>query len=153
MEKKLSVYRGCFLGMAAGDAMGNTVDELSWEDICAEYGPDGLLGYDLRNDSAQVTSYTQIAAFVANGLLLYVTRGRPGTLLPFVTVSLREWLKRQHFPRDPARVCAGWHRCPSCGGSSAGMPGCWSLCALKNWAHRKSRSTVQPRPVLSWPER
>lgn len=103
MEKKLSVYRGCFLGMAAGDAMGNTVDERSWEDICAEYGPDGLLGYDLRNDSAQVTSYTQIAAFVANGLLLYVTRDRPGTLLPFVTVSLREWLKRQHFPRDPAK--------------------------------------------------
>ena len=103
MDKKLSVYRGCFLGMAAGDAMGNTVDELSWEAICAEYGPEGLLGYDLRNDSAEVTSYTQIAAFVTNGLLLYVTRGRPGTQIPFVTVSLREWLKRQHFPRDPAK--------------------------------------------------
>ena len=103
MEKKLSVYRGCFLGMAAGDAMGNTVDEQSWEDICAEYGPEGLLGYDLRNDSAQVTSYTQIAAFVANGLLLYVTRGKPEMQLPFVTLSLREWFKRQHFPRDPSK--------------------------------------------------
>ena len=103
MDKKLSVYRGCFLGMASGDAMGNTVDELSWEDICAEYGAEGLLGYDLRNDSAQVTSYTQIAAFVTNGLLLYMTRGRPGTQLPFITMSLREWLKRQHFPRDPSK--------------------------------------------------
>ena len=103
MEKILSVYRGCFLGMAAGDAMGNTVDDLSWDANCAEYGPDGLLGYDLRNEGAQVTSYTQIAAFVANGLLLYLTRGRPGTQLPFVTLSLREWLKRQHFPRDPSK--------------------------------------------------
>lgn len=103
MEKKKSICRGCFLGMAAGDAMGNTVDERSWEDICAEYGPAGLLGYDLRNDSAQVTSYTQIAAFIANGLLLYVTRGKPDMLLSFLTLSLREWFKRQHFPRDPAK--------------------------------------------------
>ncbi len=103
MQKKLSVYRGCFLGMAVGDAMGYTVDEMSLEEICAEYGPDGLLGYDLRNDSAEVTSYTQVAAFMANGLLLYVTRGKPGTQLQFITLAMREWVKRQHFPRDPSR--------------------------------------------------
>lgn len=103
MQKKTAVYRGCFLGMAVGDAMGYTVDDLALEDICAEYGPSGLLGYDLRNNSAEVTSYTQVAAFVANGLLLHVTRGKPGTQLPFITLAMREWVKRQHFPRDPAR--------------------------------------------------
>ena len=103
MQKDLSAYRGCFLGMAIGDAMGYTVDEMSLDEIFAEYGPDGLLGYDLRNDTAAVTSYTQVAAFVANGLLLYVTRGKPGTQLQFVTLAMREWVKRQHFPRDPAK--------------------------------------------------
>lgn len=103
MQKNLAAYRGCFLGMAVGDAMGYTVDEMSMNEIRDEYGPDGLLGYDLRNGTAEVTSYTQIAAFVANGLLLHITRGKPGTQIQYVTVALREWLKRQHFPRDPSR--------------------------------------------------
>lgn len=103
MPKDLAAYHGCFLGMAVGDAMGYTVDEMSLREIRAEYGPGGLLGYDLRNGSAEVTSYTQIAAFVANGLLLWVTRGKPGTQTQYVAVALREWLKRQNFPRDPAR--------------------------------------------------
>lgn len=103
MPKNIAAYKGCFLGMAVGDAMGYTVDDMSLGEIRGEFGPDGLLGYDLRNDTAAVTSYTQIAAYVANGLLLYVTRGRPGTQLQFVTLAMREWVKRQHFPRDPAR--------------------------------------------------
>lgn len=103
MQKNIAAYKGCFLGMAIGDAMGYTADEMSLQEIYAEFGPDGLLGYDLRNDAAAVTSYTQVAAYVANGLLLYVTRGRPGTQMQFVTLALREWVKRQHFPRDPAR--------------------------------------------------
>lgn len=103
MPRDSAAYRGCFLGMAIGDAMGYTVDEMSLGEIRAEYGPEGLLGYDLRNGTAEVTSYTQIAAFVANGLLMSVTRGKPGTQAQYVTVALREWYKRQHFPRDPAK--------------------------------------------------
>lgn len=103
MEKNTSAYIGCFLGLAVGDAMGYTVDEMSWEDICENYGPNGLLGYDLQNDYAEVTSYTQIAAFVANGLLLGVTRGRREEYLKFITLALKEWYKRQHFPRSPDR--------------------------------------------------
>ena len=70
MESRLSSCRGCLLGLAVGDAMGYTVDDMDWETICENYGPNGLLGYDLQKDYAEVTSYTQIAAFVANGLLL-----------------------------------------------------------------------------------
>jgi len=101
MGKNTSAYIGCFLGLAVGDAMGYTVDELDWQTICERYGPNGLLGYDLQEDYAQVTSYTQIAAFVANGLLLGVTRGRRSEYLKFVSLALREWYKRQHFPRSP----------------------------------------------------
>ncbi len=101
MGKNTSAYIGCFLGLAVGDAMGYTVDDKAWEEICDNYGPNGLLGYDLQDDFAQVTSYTQMAAFTANGLLLGVTRGRRSEYLKFITLALREWYKRQHFPRSP----------------------------------------------------
>ena len=101
MGKNISAYIGCFLGLAVGDAMGYTVDEMDWDTICENYGPNGLLGYDMKNDYAQVTSYTQIAAFVANGLLLGVTRGRRSEYLKYITLALKEWYKRQHFPRSP----------------------------------------------------
>ncbi len=103
MGKNTSAYIGCFLGLAVGDAMGYTVDDLTWEEICANYGPNGLLGYDLQNEFAEVTSYTQIAAFAANGLLLGVTRGKRSEYLRFITIALREWYKRQHFPRSPEK--------------------------------------------------
>ena len=103
MPREIPVFRGCFLGMAIGDAMGYTVEELSLREIRAEYGPDGLLGYDLRNGSAEVTSYTQVAAYVANALLIHVTRGKPGNQIQYVSAAMREWVKRQHFPRDPAK--------------------------------------------------
>ena len=103
MEKNTSRYVGCLLGLAVGDAMGYTVDDKTWDQIRENYGPNGLLGYDLQSDYAEVTSYTQIAAFVANGLLLGVTRSKPDAYLRHVTVALREWAKRQHFPRDPGK--------------------------------------------------
>ena len=103
MSKTASSYRGCMLGMAIGDAMGYTVDNKSWEDICESYGPNGLLGYDLQGDYAEVTSYTQTAAYVANGLLLALTRGRQDIYLKYVTMAMKEWYRRQHFPRDPEK--------------------------------------------------
>ena len=49
MGKKQDIFRGCLLGLAVGDAMGYTVDSKSLEEICNDYGPNGLLGYDLVN--------------------------------------------------------------------------------------------------------
>lgn len=103
MGDKTSAFRGCFLGMAVGDAMGLAVNKLTWEEICENYGPNGLLGYDLRNDSAEVSSYTQVAAYVANGLLLAITRGKTRTPIPYIAEAMRQWAKRQHFPRDPEK--------------------------------------------------
>lgn len=104
MDKDTSKYAGCLLGLAVGDAMGYTVDEMAWEEICENYGPNGLLGYDLQTDFAEVTSYTQVAAYVANGLLLGTTRGKPDTYLRYATLAMREWAKRQHFPRNPEKT-------------------------------------------------
>lgn len=101
MQDKVSIYSGSLLGMAVGDAMGYTVDGKSWQQIQEDYGPNGLMGYDLVNGQAEVTSYTQIAAYSANGLLMAISRGRPEHAPRFVAQAMKEWYKRQHFPRDP----------------------------------------------------
>jgi len=101
MKDMRSAYRGCLLGLAVGDALGYTVDSKSWWDIQREYGPNGLLGYDLQNQEyAPVSSYTQIAAFLSNGLLLSVARGK-NDILRYAKLALREWTRSQLFPRDP----------------------------------------------------
>ena len=105
-----SAYRGCLLGMAVGDAMGYTVDSRSWQEIREDYGPNGLLGYDLVNGYADVTSYTQLAAFTANGLLFGLTRGQvTGKMAPFikyVAVASCEWAGSQRaWGRPGSNYC------------------------------------------------
>lgn len=93
--------RGCLLGLAVGDAMGHTVDGKTLEEIREDYGPNGLLGYDLVNGYADVTSYTQLAAFSANGLLIGLThlrlRGRMAPPIRYIAIATREWSRSQHF--------------------------------------------------------
>lgn len=99
MEQNSGAYRGCLLGLAVGDAMGFAVDENSWDEIRQTYGPNGLLGYDLQEQEyAQISSHTQIAAFLCNGLLLSVTRGKTDRLR-FARVALQEWSRGQMFHR------------------------------------------------------
>ncbi len=99
MELDTGAYRGCLLGLAVGDAMGFAIDENSWDEIQATYGPNGLLGYDLQGQEyAQISSHTQVAAFLCNGLLLSVTRGKTDRLR-FARVALQEWSRGQMFYR------------------------------------------------------
>ena len=111
MANKDSAYRGGLLGLAVGDARGYAVDSKSWEEILQDYGPDGLLGYDLVNGYADMTSYTQMALYAVNGLLLGVTRGqRRGHMAPFVryiAIGLRAWSLGQHTYRSPDK-CYCW---------------------------------------------
>ena len=107
MALQQSSYRGCLLGMAVGDAMGYTVDNRSWQEIREDYGPNGLLGYDLVNGYADVTSYTQLAAFTCNGLLFGLTRGQMlGKMAPFIKyigLACREWAASQRPWGRPSR--------------------------------------------------
>lgn len=104
MENILQYHQGCLLGLAVGDAMGYPVDKKSWEEICESYGPNGLLGYDLQNDFAEITSYTQIAAFVCNGLLLNASRGQGDAHNRYMTMALKEWAKSQQFRSGTERT-------------------------------------------------
>lgn len=107
MQPKLSAYRGCLLGLAVGDAMGNSVDTKTWPQIQEDYGPNGLLGYDLVNGYADVTSHTQLAAFTSNALLLGMTRGQVlGKMAPYVryaAVGHKEWAMGQRSYDQPTR--------------------------------------------------
>ena len=101
MANNLDAYRGCLLGLAVGDAMGMPVDDMTLEQIRENYGPHGLLGYDLRGDFAEITSYTQVAAYICNALLLSVSRGKGDKKLEYVKLGLKEWTRSQQFARDP----------------------------------------------------
>ncbi len=109
MVSKQSAFRGALLGLAVGDAMGNTVDTKTLAEIREDYGPNGLLGYDLVNGYADVTSYTQLAAFTANGLLLGLTRGavqqKMAPLVRYVGLALREWSRSQHYCEPERNHC------------------------------------------------
>ena len=103
MEEQMNRFRGCLLGMAVGDAIGAAVEKKSYEEICETYGPAGLLGYDTVNGLAEITSYTQVAAFTVNGLLLAISRGQTHDAMAYVTMAMKEWASVQHFPKDPHR--------------------------------------------------
>ena len=105
MANLQSAHRGSLLGLAVGDAMGYTVDASSWDQIRADYGPNGLLGYDLVNGYAEISSHTQLAAFACNGLLLGLTRGQmQGRMAPFVRyvgLAAKEWAQTQRYRSGP----------------------------------------------------
>ncbi len=103
MNPKLDHYRGCLIGLAVGDALGRPVEKKSYEDIRENYGLDGLLGYDLMNGKPEVSSYTQIAAFSCNALLLALTQGRTQGLTRYLTLALTEWATSQRYLRYPQK--------------------------------------------------
>lgn len=116
MGAPLTSYRGCLLGLAVGDAMGYTVDSRSLAEIREDYGPNGLLGYDLANGYAEITSYTQLAAFTCNAMLIAMTRGQiQGKMAPFVRYiahSSREWVIGQRPWGRPDRTLCWLLQCP-----------------------------------------
>lgn len=109
MAQRQNQNRSVLLGLAVGDAMGHTVDRRSLQEIRNDYGPNGLLGYDLVNGYADITSYTQLAAFTANGLLLGLTRGqtrgRISHTLRYIALAIREWSRSQTFSLPEKNYC------------------------------------------------
>ena len=109
MQEKRKVFRGALLGLAVGDAMGNAVDRKSLEDICLDYGPNGLMGYDLANGYAEVSSYTQLAAYVTNGIIMGLAKnqsyGRTTPLIQYISTALREWSRTQQYCPQEKNHC------------------------------------------------
>ncbi len=62
---------GSMVGGAVGDALGYAVEFMSYRAIIARYGEKGITRYELNNQGvAETSDDTQMALFVANGLML-----------------------------------------------------------------------------------
>ena len=92
--------------------MGYAVDDRTLTQIRGDYGPEGLLGYDLVNGYADISSYTQVAAYVCNGLLVGITHGQMrGTMDPYVRyirLGERDWARTQKYRREPGERIYSW---------------------------------------------
>ena len=102
--------RGAMLGLAAGDALGRTVEGIRDEKkLFSQNGPKGITQYDLDAwDIAEFTDDTQMALFTAVGILAAQTRGMlrgiGGWPHTHVELAYEDWLftQRHSFPESAA---------------------------------------------------
>lgn len=102
--KNKDKFLGCFIGGAAGDALGYAAEFLSEDEIVSRYGKEGITEYHLQDGLARISDDTQMTLFTANGLLVGQTRGcLRGIMAPYsdyVAQAYQEWYKTQvsNFP-------------------------------------------------------
>ena len=97
--KNRDKFLGCFIGGAAGDALGYAVEFLTEDEIVSQYGKEGITGYHLQDGLARISDGTQMTLFTANGLLVGQTRGClrgiMGPYTDYVAQAYQEWYKTQ----------------------------------------------------------
>lgn len=112
--------RGCLLGGAIGDALGNPVEFLSLAEIRAKYGENGVTGPVADGDGVigRVTDDTQMTLFTASGWLSAYARAKAKGIGGAEGAILRDaylcWLETQTEPAPPPhqglRHRTGWLR-------------------------------------------
>jgi ADP-ribosylglycohydrolase len=99
--------RGCLLGGAIGDALGNPIEFLSLYAIRARYGPAGVTGLvpDASGVAGLVTDDTQMTLFTAEGLIRAHARsaagGIDGAEVRLVQEAYLRWLDTQSHTSPP----------------------------------------------------
>ncbi|MFI8432284.1 ADP-ribosylglycohydrolase family protein [Streptomyces sp. NPDC079020] len=113
--------RGCLLGGAIGDALGNPVEFLSLDGIRRAHGEHGVRGLVADGDGVlgRVTDDTQMTLFTVEGLIRArvraSARGIGGARTAIVHHAYLRWLDTQNHPSPPAGadgdpVRTGWLR-------------------------------------------
>ncbi|WP_329307211.1 ADP-ribosylglycohydrolase family protein [Streptomyces sp. NBC_01260] len=113
--------RGCLLGGAIGDALGNPVEFLSLAGIRRAHGEQGVRGLTADEDgvAGRVTDDTQMTLFTAEGLIRAhsraMLRGIGGAETAVIRHAYLRWLDTQNHPAPPGRegddpVRTGWLR-------------------------------------------
>ena len=101
--------RGCFLGGAAGDALGYPVEFRSAGQITARFGPEGIRDYvrDAATGKALISDNTQMTLFTANGILVGETRaalrGIRGDTAGYAALAYQDWLRTQNLSWEQGR--------------------------------------------------
>ncbi|WP_049292196.1 ADP-ribosylglycohydrolase family protein [Franconibacter helveticus] len=88
-------FRGCLLGGAVGDALGGPVEFLSWPEITARFGEQGVLDYEVAwGGKGKITDDTQMTLFTAEGLLRGWVRGAMRGIAPaFASTTAHAYLR------------------------------------------------------------
>ena len=108
-EVNLDKIRGCFVGGAAGDALGYAVEFSREDEIFARYGKSGITEYEIDRlaGKAVISDDTQMTLFTANGLLVGDTRGRmrgiQGWPRMYVENAYQDWLRTQEMSFEESR--------------------------------------------------
>ncbi|WP_055554308.1 ADP-ribosylglycohydrolase family protein [Streptomyces sp. NBRC 110028] len=102
-----SRIRGCLLGGAIGDALGNPIEFSSLQGIRAAHGEAGVTGLvpDGSGTAGRITDDTQMTLFTAEGLIRAHARasveGSGGTEIAVVRQAYLRWLDTQNYPEPP----------------------------------------------------
>ena len=104
-ETRIDRTRGCLVGGAAGDALGYPVEFDSYEMICQEHGPEGIVSYDLDawTGTALFSDDTQMTLFTAAGLVAAGKDAGRAEMAKSIYLAYLDWLHTQDrsFDQNP----------------------------------------------------
>ena len=92
-EAKRSLYLGCLLGGAVGDALGFPIEFMKEHYIWEKYGPKGIQTLAQAGHPALISDDTQMTLFAANAIVY--TKQQGGSLAKNLWAAYREWLGTQ----------------------------------------------------------
>jgi len=129
-------YRGCLVGGAIGDALGYSVEFMSWKTIQKIYGESGISEYSLSDGIALISDDTQMTIFTAAGLLYGETRGAMrgimGSPVGYLAIAYKDWYLTQteNQPEESSSHTGIYYNFPELWDRRA--PGNTCIHALKN---------------------
>ena len=99
MERLTDKIRGCLVGGAIGDALGYSVEFMTYPSIIRQYGSDGITSFTLEDNLALFSDDTQMTLFTANGLLNGIVRNnclhQQSSLIDNIGNAYIDWYKTQ----------------------------------------------------------
>lgn len=101
MERLTDKIRGCLVGGAIGDALGYSVEFITYPSIIRQYGSDGITSFTLEDNLALFSDDTPMTLFTANGLEWKRTELLDKRYSPIVCFTgAREYLPDGHPATD-----------------------------------------------------
>lgn len=99
MEILTDKIRGCLVGGAIGDALGYSVEFMTYPSIIRQYGSDGITSFTLEDNLTLFSDDTQMTLFTANGLLNGIVRNnflhQQSSLIDNIGNAYIDWYKTQ----------------------------------------------------------
>ncbi len=139
-------YRGCMLGLAIGDALGQPVEFLHGQDRLDAFGPEGVGGFEAgRFPAGSYTDDTQMSMALAEGILSAGPGAALGDVMAGVGTEFVQWESQPE----------GGHRAPG----NTCLTGCRNYASGTHWREsgvaesKGCGSAMRAAPIgLAWPD-